>query len=688
MFARIVRFTLLAALFIAAPAVAQSVPNQITYQGRLTNSSGQPLPDGAHNVQFAMYTVATGGTAFWWSFAQGVQTIGGVFTAAIGDMTADTLAGKPDVWLEAIVDGQVLAPRMKLTSVPYALISGRALAVADGAVTSAGLAPGAVTTAKVADGAITAAKILNGTILGVNVASNQLVKSINALRDDVTLAAGSNITITPSGNTLTIAATGGGGGIGGGGTDNFIPRWNGVSALEDSAIYQTDDGKVGIGAPAPTHSLTIQSSDENTLRLIGPTGTYKYQGRLNFGDGNNAYLQEDLDDRLTIYSNRTAVMGGYVGIGTTSPSHRLDVNGGLAAHSTTSGEAGVDGQASSAGTMGVRGMANNAAQTINYGVYGEAYGSQGRGVAGVTNGATAIGVYGAALGASGVGVSGDSTTGIGGKFIGGSSGVRGESGTVGIVGIHTGTGNYAELGTQWYGVHAVTWSGNAGYFQATTGAGDGVYAVSDAANKSGVAAFQSNSSGYAVYARNNGSGNMGYIGGSWCGLYAEAGGSSTIAAAFKGNVRLTSKSTGNIVAEIGEGLDYAEGFDVSNSGEIGPGSVLVIDPDNPGKLTVSRQAYDKKVAGIVAGGKGLGSGVRLGAEQFDHDVALAGRVYCNVDATKTAVEPGDLLTTSDRPGYAMKVTNHTRAQGAILGKAMERLEKGRTAQILVLVTLQ
>ena len=39
------------------------------------------------------------------------------------------------------------------------------------------------------------------------------VTSLNGLTNNVTLAAGANITITPSGNTLTIASTGGGGGI-------------------------------------------------------------------------------------------------------------------------------------------------------------------------------------------------------------------------------------------------------------------------------------------------------------------------------------------------------------------------------------------------------------------------------------------------------------------------------------------
>jgi hypothetical protein len=103
---------------------------------------------------------------------------------------------------------------------------------------------------------------------------------------------------------------------------------------------------------------------------------------------------------------------------------------------------------------------------------------------------------------------------------------------------------------------------------------------------------------------------------------------------------------------------------------------------------LSNTSYDTKVAGIVAGAKDLSSGVRLGAGQFDYDVALAGRVYCKVDATDEGVRPGDLLTTSATAGHAMKATDYTRAQGAILGKAMQDLEKGQKGQILVLVTLQ
>ena len=67
-------------------------------------------------------------------------------------------------------------------------------------------------------------------------------------------------------------------------------------------------------------------------------------------------------------------------------------------------------------------------------------------------------------------------------------------------------------------------------------------------------------------------------------------------------------------------------------------------------------------------------------------VALSGRVWVYCDATRP-IKPGDLLTTSNTPGHAMKVMNHRRAQGAIIGKAMTGLQSGR-GLVLVLVTLQ
>ena len=84
---------------------------------------------------------------------------------------------------------------------------------------------------------------------------------------------------------------------------------------------------------------------------------------------------------------------------------------------------------------------------------------------------------------------------------------------------------------------------------------------------------------------------------------------------------------------------------------------------------------------------GTVSSAEEGAMEGGENVALTGRVYVQADATNGAIEPGDLLTTSDTPGHAMKVTDHTKAQGAILGKAMSSLAEGQ-GMVLVLVTLQ
>jgi hypothetical protein len=144
------------------------------------------------------------------------------------------------------------------------------------------------------------------------------------------------------------------------------------------------------------------------------------------------------------------------------------------------------------------------------------------------------------------------------------------------------------------------------------------------------------------------------------------------------------------VLEITGGSDLSENFDIQ-SPDAQPGMIVSIDPAHPGELAVSQRAYDRTVAGVVSGAGGVKPGMlmRQAGTKADgkHPVALTGRVYCLVDAGRGAVMPGDLITTSDTPGHGMKVTDHARAQGAIIGKAMTPLAAGR-GLVLVLVSLQ
>ena len=141
--------------------------------------------------------------------------------------------------------------------------------------------------------------------------------------------------------------------------------------------------------------------------------------------------------------------------------------------------------------------------------------------------------------------------------------------------------------------------------------------------------------------------------------------------------------------EIVGGCDVAEPFVVSRGQTAPPGALLVIDEENPGQLKISETAYDRCVAGVVSGAGGLRPGLSLSQEGVADDgvpVALSGRVYALASASNGPIRPGDLLTTGDVPGHAIKVTDHARAHGAVIGKAMSSLEQGQ-GLILVLVNL-
>ena len=135
-------------------------------------------------------------------------------------------------------------------------------------------------------------------------------------------------------------------------------------------------------------------------------------------------------------------------------------------------------------------------------------------------------------------------------------------------------------------------------------------------------------------------------------------------------------------------MTSAEPFPMSS--DIPKGAVVVIDEDHPGQLKLSESAYDSRVAGIVSGANGINAGITLQQEGLlagGKQVALSGRVYALADATSGPIKPGDLLTTSGTPGHVMKVSDHSKAQGAIVGKSMSALKDGR-GMVLVLVNLQ
>ncbi len=143
------------------------------------------------------------------------------------------------------------------------------------------------------------------------------------------------------------------------------------------------------------------------------------------------------------------------------------------------------------------------------------------------------------------------------------------------------------------------------------------------------------------------------------------------------------------VLEIRGGSDLVEGFD-SQTADLEPGTLMVIDPAHPGQLMPSTSAYDSKVAGIVSGANGVNPGIKMGQDGVmdgKNPIAMTGRVYVKCTIANGRIMPGDLLTTSDTAGHAMKASDRSLAPGATIGKAMSALDKD-TGLVLVLVNLQ
>ena len=120
------------------------------------------------------------------------------------------------------------------------------------------------------------------------------------------------------------------------------------------------------------------------------------------------------------------------------------------------------------------------------------------------------------------------------------------------------------------------------------------------------------------------------------------------------------------------------------------GTVVVLDPAAGNGVMASFRSYDTTVAGVVS----AQPGIVLGQEgESKEKVATTGRVRVKVDASNGAITVGDLLVTSDKPGFAMRsvpvqvsgISMHR--PGTIIGKALESLPSG-AGEILVLLSLQ
>ena len=134
--------------------------------------------------------------------------------------------------------------------------------------------------------------------------------------------------------------------------------------------------------------------------------------------------------------------------------------------------------------------------------------------------------------------------------------------------------------------------------------------------------------------------------------------------------------------------DVAERF--PSAAQLAPGSVVSIDPTAGGKVIAATSAYDRRVAGVVSGANDYNPGITLRAgDELKQavPVTLTGTVYCLASNVNGPIRAGDLLTTSNVPGHAMRATDNDRAHGAIVGKALADLD-GDRGLVMILASLQ
>lgn len=308
-------------LFVAAGTGWAAGNTAFIYQGRL--SSGSTAQTGSFDFRFVLWDSVTGGAPVGQARTNlGVAAVNGLFATPI-DFGSAVFDGSPR-WLEIGVRSSPeqsfvpLTPRQPLAPTPYALHAETAGTVADGAVGSAALAAGAVQGDKLAAGAVGSDKLAAGAA----------VKSLNGIKDDVVLAAGNNVTLNRSGNTLTIASTGGG------------------TAGVGSVVSGTTAAVLaGTGNAATNNFAVVAGGEKNTaggLRSVVPGGfNNAATGVASFAAGTGA---QAVTDRTFVWAgNQTAVpftstgpdqflvrAGGGIGLNTSStPEGGLVVEGNI-----------------------------------------------------------------------------------------------------------------------------------------------------------------------------------------------------------------------------------------------------------------------------------------------------------------------------------------------------------------------
>ena len=109
------------AIMILASLVIADIPQMMNYQGRLTDSEGDPVADDTYEVTFRIYDEIP---TERWSEVHNIETVDGLFSVKLGSEGSPldaSVFGYAECWLGITITGESeLTPRTQLITTPYA----------------------------------------------------------------------------------------------------------------------------------------------------------------------------------------------------------------------------------------------------------------------------------------------------------------------------------------------------------------------------------------------------------------------------------------------------------------------------------------------------------------------------------------------------------------------------------------
>ena len=270
---RTIIFILTAICCLGTTALAD-VPHLINFQGTLTDTTGSPITD-TRNIQFALYADSTGGASLWSESHSAVDVIDGLFRVMLGSATSfpSNLFDGSKLWLGITVSPDIteLTPRQPLVTTPYAYMTEEA----DHAMN-----------ADTAAFALASNPDYDWTISGSNIYRNTGKVGIG--------------TATPT-NKLHIF-----------GSEN-IPLLN---------VEQNGWGRALRIYSHNVCGIWVEHAGNHGVRITNAVGD-----GIHVENAHNNGIYVNSADGWAGYFNGDGYFGGDVGIGTSSPSVKLDVNG-------------------------------------------------------------------------------------------------------------------------------------------------------------------------------------------------------------------------------------------------------------------------------------------------------------------------------------------------------------------------